>query len=67
MTAGERAANRLTINGGTICNELDVRAYLGDVQCHLFTGDTVWQPMTPRVCNPYKFELFNQALGFGAG
>ncbi|MCC9658706.1 hypothetical protein [Rhodopirellula halodulae] len=67
MAAGERAANRLTMIGGVIRNESDGREYPLDVLRHLFTGQMVWQPMTPSLCNSYNFELFNYALGFGAG
>ncbi len=47
VTAGERAANLLTIVGSAIRNDLDVRAYLNDVLRRVLAGETDWSILTP--------------------
>lgn len=47
VAAGERAANLLTIIGSAIRNDLDVRAYLGDVLRRTLAGETDRSQLTP--------------------
>lgn len=47
LSAGERAANLMTIIGSAIRNDLDVRAYLDDVLRRALAGETDWSTMAP--------------------
>lgn len=47
VSAGERAANLMTIIGSAIRNDLDVRAYLDDVLRRALAGETDWSVLTP--------------------
>lgn len=47
LSAGERAANLMTIVGTAIRNDLDVHAYLEDVLRRTLAGETDWDEMSP--------------------
>ncbi|WDQ17339.1 IS66 family transposase [Rhodopirellula sp. P2] len=47
LSAGERAANLMTIIGTAIRNELDVHAYLDDVLRRALAGETDWSALSP--------------------
>ena len=49
LSAGERAANLMTIIGSAIRNDLDVHAYLDDVLRRSLAGETDWAMLTPHV------------------
>ena len=47
LSAGERAANLMTIIGTAIRNDLDVHAYLDDVLRRALAGETDWSALSP--------------------
>jgi len=47
LSAGERAANLMTIIGTAIRNDLDVHAYLEDVLRRALAGEIDWAAMSP--------------------
>lgn len=47
VSAGERAANLMTIIGSAIRNDLDVSAYLDDVLRRALAGETDWSVLAP--------------------
>jgi len=47
VSAGERAANLMTIIGSAIRNDLDVAAYLDNVLRRSLAGETDWSAMAP--------------------
>lgn len=47
LSAGERAANLMTIIGTATRNDLDVHAYLEDVLRRALAGETDWAAMSP--------------------
>jgi len=49
VTAGERAANLMTIIASAVRNDLDVGAYLEDVLKRTLAGATNWAEMAPHV------------------
>ncbi|MEO9595875.1 IS66 family transposase [Rhodopirellula bahusiensis] len=49
LSAGERAANLMTIIGTAIRNDLDVHAYLDDVLRRALDGETDWSALSPAV------------------
>jgi len=49
LSAGERAANLLTIVATAVRNDLDVGAYLQDVLERALAGETNWSLMSPHV------------------
>jgi transposase len=49
LSAGERAANLMTIIGTAIRNDLDVHAYLDDVLRRALAGETDWAALSPHV------------------
>ncbi|WP_068129800.1 hypothetical protein [Roseimaritima ulvae] len=62
MTA-ERAANLLTIIGSAIRNDLDVRAYLGDVLRRALAGETDWSELAPhawKAAHPESIRQYRQ-------
>ena len=49
LSAGERAANLLTIVATAVRNDLDVSAYLLDVLQRALAGETNWSLLSPHV------------------
>ena len=47
LSAGERAANLMTIIGSAVRNDLDLHAYLHDVLSRVLAGDTNWASLAP--------------------
>ena len=49
LSAGERAANLMTIIGSAVRNDLDVHAYLDDALRRALAGETDWAALAPHV------------------
>ncbi len=47
LSAGERAANLMTVIGSAIRNDLDVHAYLEDILRRVLAGETDWATLSP--------------------
>jgi hypothetical protein len=63
LSAGERAANLMTIIGTAIRNDLDVHAYLEDVLRRALAGETNWATMSPhtwRESHPESIRTYRQ-------
>ncbi|QDT04242.1 Transposase IS66 family protein [Rubripirellula lacrimiformis] len=63
LSAGERAANLMTIIGTAIRNDLDVHAYLEDVLRRALVGETNWAAMSPhtwRESHPESIREYRQ-------
>jgi len=63
VTAGERAANLMTIIGTAVRNDLDVAAYLDDILRRALAGDTDWPAMAPHIWkaeHPESIRVYRQ-------